>query len=248
MTENRSAPWSGALVLVAGALCYTGTLSDAQPHHHVATQAVRAWTGSFELTDASGRRAVTSAAIIPSGRDHAIRILAPTSGVLIFLDPSAFSRTGADSADVAEWVAAGSELPCWTTPLPPAQLLDDLLAAPPAGYTRPTADTWHPSVLAAVELIPRILPDPVRLTEVAKQVALSPSRLGRLFNEQVGQSFPTYVRWARLRRAVEAVRDGASLTDAAHAAGFTDSAHANRVCHEMFGMSPSQASSELVWA
>ncbi len=245
MTENRSAPWSGALAVVAGALCYTGTLSDAQPHHHVATQAVRAWTGSFELTDASGRRAVTSAAIIPSGRDHAIRILAPTSGVLIFLDPSAFSRTG---ADVAEWVAAGSELPCWTTPLPPAQLLDDLLAAPPAGYTRPTADTWHPSVLAAVELIPRILPEPVRLTEVAKQVALSPSRLGRLFNEQVGQSFPTYVRWARLRRAVEAVRDGASLTDAAHAAGFTDSAHANRVCHEMFGMSPSQASSELVWA
>lgn len=200
------------------------------------------------MTDGHGRRAVTSAAIVPSGRNHSIRILSPTSGVLIFLDPAAFCRIETDNDDVAEWVAAGFELPCWTSPLPPAQLLAELLAAPPAGYLRPTTDLWHPSVLAAVELIPSLLPGPVRLTAVAERVALSPSRLGRLFNEQVGQSFPTYVRWARLRRAVEAVRDGASLTDAAHAAGFTDSAHANRVCHEMFGMSPSDASRELVWA
>ena len=46
---------------------------------------------------------------------------------------------------------------------------------------------------------------------------------------------------------VEALQQGASLTDASHAAGFTDSAHANRVCHEMFGMSPSRASRHLVW-
>lgn len=103
-------------------------------------------------------------------------------------------------------------------------------------------------MLAAVELIPRLLPGTVRLGDVAKHVGLSAGRLGRLFNDQVGQSFPTYVRWARLRAAVEAVRDGASLTEAAHSAGFTDSAHANRVCHEMFGLSPSAASRDLVWA
>lgn len=247
MGGNRDGAWSGALAVVAGALCYTGTLSNAQQHHHVATQVVRARTGAFELADARGRRAVTSAAIIPSGRDHSIRILEPASGVLVFLDPSAFSRTGTDSDDVADWVAAGHNLPRWTEPSTPERLLDELLAAPPAGYSRPAAAGWHPSVLAAVELIPRLLPDTVRLTEVAKAVALSPGRLGRLFNEQVGQSFPTYVRWARLRCAVEALGAGASLTDAAHAAGFTDSAHANRVCHEMFGMSPSHASRDLVW-
>lgn len=248
MSGTRDGAWSGALAVVAGALCYTGTLSDARQHHHVATQVVRAWAGAFELADARGRSAVTSAAVIPSGHDHSIRILEPTSGVLAFLDPSAFSRTGTDSDDVADWVRAGDELPCWASPLPPGRLLDELLTAPPSGYCRPTADIWHPSVLAAVELIPRLLPGTVRLTDVAKDVALSPGRLGRLFNEQVGQSFPTYVRWARLRSAVEAVRDGASLTDAAHAAGFTDSAHANRVCHEMFGLSPSAASRDLVWA
>lgn len=248
MSGNRDGTWSGAVAVVAGALCYTGTLSDARQHHHVATQVVRTFTGAFELSDAHGRRVVTSAAVIPSGHDHGIRILEPTSGILAFLDPSMFSRIATDSDDVATWVAAGHQLPCWTSPLPPEQLLGQLIATPPTGYTRPTADIWHPSVLAAVELIPRLLPGQVRLTDVARQVALSPSRLGRLFNDQVGQSFPTYVRWARLRCAVEAVRDGASLTDAAHAAGFTDSAHANRVCHEMFGLSPSAASRDLVWA
>lgn len=246
--DDDATGWAGAVAVVAGALCYTGKLSDALEHHHMATQVIRAWTGSFELTDAQGRREVTSAAVIPSGCAHWIHILEPAAGILVFLDPSAFTAARSDPDDVTAWVTAGRELPSWTIPLPPEQLLDELLANPPSGYRRPTADTWHPSVLAAVELIPRLLPGPVRLTDVAKHVALSPNRLGRLFNAQVGQSFPTYVRWARLRRAVEALRDGASLTVAAHAAGFADSAHANRVCHEMFGMSPSQASRELVWS
>lgn len=250
MSEGRvsAAPWSGALAIVSGALCYSGSLADAKEHHHVATQVVRTWTGAFELIDGRGRRAITSAAIIPSGQRHAIRIPDPTAGVLIFLDPSAFTRAGTDSDDVAEWARAGDEMSSWTTALPPEQLLDKLMARPPAGYCRPSAQIWHPSVFAAVELIPELLPGPIRLTDVATRVALSPSRLGRLFNEQVGQSFPAYVRWARLRCAVDAVRTGASLTDAAHAAGFSDSAHANRVCHEMFGMSPSDASRDLVWA
>ncbi|MGI8814985.1 MAG: helix-turn-helix domain-containing protein [Pseudonocardia sp.] len=61
-------------------------------------------------------------------------------------------------------------------------------------------------------------------------------------------SFPAYLRWTRLRRAVEGLRAGGNLTDAAHAGGFTDSAHLNRVCHEMFGLAPSAiASDQLRW-
>jgi AraC-like DNA-binding protein len=69
-------------------------------------------------------------------------------------------------------------------------------------------------------------------------VHLSPDRLGRLFTRDVGLSFSAYVRWARLMRAMEIARDGGTLTDAAHAAGFSDSSHANRVVHEMFGIAP----------
>jgi AraC-like DNA-binding protein len=40
--------------------------------------------------------------------------------------------------------------------------------------------------------------------------------------------------------AVGAVRDGASLTDAAHAAGFASSAHFSTAFRDMFGMMPSE--------
>jgi AraC-like DNA-binding protein len=251
---SGSTPWSGALAVDDGALCYLGSLAYARGHHHVATQLVRAWSGSFELTDVQGRRHVGSAAVIPSGCHHSIRILEPCSGFLLFVDPgTAVGRQLSAMADVTDdvrtWFAAGEVIQNWTeTELPdPAKLLaklkETLAATPELAHAN-----WHPSLLAAVELISQRLPERVTLGEVATGIALSPSRLSRLFRDQLGQSFPTYVRWARVRLAIDALRAGASLTDAAHAAGFTDSAHANRVCHEMFGLSPSQASGQLVWS
>lgn len=244
-----SAPWAGAVAVAEGALCYLGALADADTHHHVATQLVRAWSGTFELTDGHGRTAVASAAVIPSGCEHSIRILEPhVAGVLVFVDPALTIDPGpAHAVAVEQWVAAGHALNGWREPSvsDPAVVLTGFLAALPERSRR--AD-WHPSVRAAVALITQGLPGPVGLAATARAVSMSPSRLSRLFNDQVGQSFPTYVRWVRLRRAVEALQDGASLTDAAHAAGFTDSAHANRVCHEMFGLSPSRASRNLMWA
>lgn len=45
----------------------------------------------------------------------------------------------------------------------------------------------------------------------------------------------------RLRTRANCLRLAASLTDAAHAAGFSDSSHANRAFHEMFGIAPTTA-------
>lgn len=99
----------------------------------------------------------------------------------------------------------------------------------------------HPSLRRAVEILPDLLAGPVKITDVACAVSLSPDRLGRLFAREFGLSFPAYVRWLRLIRAFEVARAGASLTDAANAAGFTDSSHANRAFHEMFGLGPAVA-------
>lgn len=249
-----AAPWSGVLAVADGALCYVGALSDARGHHHVATQIVRAWAGSFELTDGRNNRVVTSAAIIPSGCDHSIRIVEPiVSGALVFVDPvapivSEVAKLVRYTDDASGWAVAGQALSWAESSTPdPALILERIVdnQHQDDGFG---CTAWHPSVRAAVELVPALLPERVDLSTIASAVALSPSRLSRLFNEQVGESFPTYVRWVRLRLAVEALQRGLSLTDAAHAAGFTDSAHANRVCHEMFGLSPSQASRNLVWA
>lgn len=77
---------------------------------------------------------------------------------------------------------------------------------------------------------------PVSLVDVAKHVGLSPSRARHLFVDQTGLPFRTYMLWLRLMRAVELFSTGSSLTDAAHAAGFSDSAHLSRTFRRMFGI------------
>ncbi|MGN7782297.1 helix-turn-helix transcriptional regulator [Mycolicibacterium sp. 22603] len=197
---------------------------------------------------------MAQAAIIPSSARHSIRVPhRSVSGALVFLDPGSLLGSGiaelvSGSSDVTRWVAAGYEFvqSMELAAADPASILAMIAGARGAEH-RPDPRPWHPYVRLAVDRVTELLPEPVTLAEVANSVGLSPSRLSRLFNEQVGQSFPAYIRWRRLRLAVEALQRGASLTDAAHTAGFTDSAHANRVCHEMFGLSPSLASRHLAW-
>lgn len=76
----------------------------------------------------------------------------------------------------------------------------------------------------------------VSLADAAGNLGLSQARLRHLFVEQTGLPFRTYVLWLRLMRAVEAYAGGANLTDAAHEAGFADSAHLSRTFRRMFGM------------
>jgi AraC-like DNA-binding protein len=67
-------------------------------------------------------------------------------------------------------------------------------------------------------------------------VFLSPDRLRHLFVEQTGLAFKTYMLWQRLMRALQVYAEGQTLTEAAHAAGFSDSAHFSRVFRRFFGL------------
>ena len=75
---------------------------------------------------------------------------------------------------------------------------------------------------------------------LATHVHLSPSRFRHLFRGQMGMSVQSYLRWQRLIAALRTSACGASLTEAAHAAGFADSAHLTRVFRATFGLPPSQ--------
>jgi AraC family transcriptional regulator len=78
----------------------------------------------------------------------------------------------------------------------------------------------------------------VSLADVVEAGGLSAGRLRHLFVEQTGLPFKTYLLWLRLVRAVQAIADGQSLTQSAHAAGFSDSAHFSRTFRRMFGVAP----------
>lgn len=80
------------------------------------------------------------------------------------------------------------------------------------------------------------LDTPVSLADAAAHVGLSAGRARHLFVEETGLPFRTYLLWRRLMRAAELFSGGASLTDAAHGAGFSDSSHLSRTFRRMFGI------------
>ena len=79
---------------------------------------------------------------------------------------------------------------------------------------------------------------PISLAEAAGFCGISADRLRHLFVEQTGLQFRTYLLWLRLSRGVELLAAGRAATEAAHEAGFADSAHFSRTFRRMFGVAP----------
>jgi AraC-like DNA-binding protein len=104
----------------------------------------------------------------------------------------------------------------------------------------PAVTDVHPAIAEALRLGPALTGGSMLLSDLATRVGLSTSRLGHLFAEQVGVPYPVWRRWLRLQLALAAVQRGASLTTAAHASGFADSAHLTRSCRAMFGITPTE--------
>ncbi|PJZ54922.1 helix-turn-helix transcriptional regulator [Leptospira adleri] len=83
------------------------------------------------------------------------------------------------------------------------------------------------------------LPDSIRMKEIGKDFSISEDRLIRLFKENLGIPLRRYLLWVRILSTVKLLKEGKNLTEAAHAAGFSDSAHFTRTFKENFGFVPS---------
>jgi len=94
-------------------------------------------------------------------------------------------------------------------------------------------------ILRAVAYINGNLEKSLTLDQVAAVAHLSPSRFRHLFAEQTGTGLRPYILWRRFVSVWEHTMRGASLSEAAHAAGFADSAHLTRTCRRMMGIPPS---------
>lgn len=83
------------------------------------------------------------------------------------------------------------------------------------------------------------------LASLAARAALSPSHFAQCLRAETGLPLRAYLRWQRLQRAVAAALAGASLTHAAHEAGFADAAHLTRTFRRHFGLAPSTVFAQL---
>ena len=93
-------------------------------------------------------------------------------------------------------------------------------------------------ILRATTWIRSHLDAPLTLEAVADVACLSPSRFRHLFVEETGMGLRPYILWRRFLRVWELLAAGASVSAAAHAAGFADAAHLSRTSVRMFGFPP----------
>lgn len=122
-------------------------------------------------------------------------------------------------------------------PLPPEHVSVALeRCINPLGKAYPSADR---RVEAVLELIREHITENLSVEYLAGAVNLSVSRLVELFREQVGVPIRRYRQWHRLFVTVIGVERGDTLTNAAIAAGFTDSAHFSHTFRMTLGMTPS---------
>jgi AraC-like DNA-binding protein len=121
---------------------------------------------------------------------------------------------------------------------------DDLREA--AGDARKTPERRiDPRLTRALEALGA---NGLSVAEAAAQVGLSESRLTHLMTESIGAPPRSWRAWLRLQRALgEALFGPANLTDAAHRAGFADSAHLTRTCKQLTGVRPAQMLPKTVY-
>jgi len=98
----------------------------------------------------------------------------------------------------------------------------------------------HPAVRQVLERLRRSgVEDDTSLDSLASAVGLSPSRLMHVFTESVGIPLRPYLAWLRVQRSACAILAGASVTEAAHVAGFSDAPHLSRTFKRRLGFPPS---------
>ena len=221
-------------------------------HSHHAHQLALALEGDFRFrADRQGSWAAFDAAIVTSHCDHEFE-LDGTTVAHLFVEP----ESTAGRALSQQFGALG----LCALPQPVARewanrLLDALrqhadadamqavarAAVAALAATRPdaaTAGEVDAKVVRALEHIRRRVRAPVSLADAAAAATLSPSRFRHLFVQETGTSFRADLLWLRINVAVEAAMAGASWTEAAHEAGFADSAHLSRTHRRMFGIEP----------
>jgi AraC-like DNA-binding protein len=244
----RLSGWAGTVVLASARLVYVGPGSLAARHAHHAIQICVAGAGTLRLRErpnAAWRR--MSSAVIPSDEPHELDAR-DAMVAFLYLEPE-------DARLPTAWAAGGIR----SLDREIARSAVEHMASTPDG-ARSAAAAWRswagalaervigespgpPPISPVIRRILGLLHDPAddrpSLAALAAAAGLSPSRLMHLFRQQVGLPMRAYIRWRRLARAANELAAGATLTEAAHVAGFADSAHLSRTFRTTFGGAPS---------
>jgi AraC-like DNA-binding protein len=207
---------------------YVGPGLDLSPHLNVATTIAVSLRQPFELrtwAKSAGwspwRSEVIS--VIPSETLHHLKSLGPMA--FLYLDPLTDRRHPLSNAVLMR----GRERLRLAAP----QIgLDEAFAVFGLRPHGPQ-DVRIARVVREIERSPNAFG---RLQDAAALACLSPSRFRARFDAEVGLPFRRYRLWRRMAAVMRTIAAGGSLTEAAHAAGFSSSAHLSSTFRRMFGL------------
>lgn len=226
---------------------FTGPLYYNASHQHGAPVFLAGIYGNFRLKLHGGDWLSCRTAVIPAGVLHeldlggdplAVFYIEPTIAGAEALKPLIRNTRELNGA----LVGSGGEVafmrdlyedrynPHWS-----AEALDDLM-----GFSkrRASAETIDPRISQVVEYLFEHGGDLTSVTTLSGLTGLSPSRFQHLFTQQIGVPFRRYRGWNRMRLALREIIRGNNFTTAAHATGFTDSAHFSHEFRKTFGAPP----------
>lgn len=208
------------LALASAATAGVPVFERLLPAHTILMGLRRLRVGEAERTDAT--------IAIPAGTRHTPLEFAGAHACVGYLDPRRFKF--ADAAQLAE---------SWRGFRPG---VDDLreAAVEAMAVVPPRIDGRIARALDAIEQ------EGLSVAEAAARVKLSASRLTHLTTEALGAAPRVWSAWFKLLRAIQYAAAGANLTEAAHRAGFADSAHLTRTCRQMTGVRPGKMIPESV--
>lgn len=244
------AQYTGDFIAFTGGALFIGTGGGTiEPHAHYSIQiALGAPDGLLVQDGRRGEWTPCAGAIVPSRTVHSIDVTRCEWSTVIFVEPEtpagkALTRRAERRVEFLTDEELSTTLPglekAWRQARNAASVQDaarNLISS--LSGTAP----YSPSderVLKAIEYVRDHLDQTLTLEQVADAVHLSPSRFRHLFVEETGMPLRTYQLWRRLLRVWEFLMQGENLAGAAHAAGFSDSAHLSRTCRTMFGLAPS---------
>jgi AraC-like DNA-binding protein len=205
---------------------YVGPSLRLAPHRNSTATLVIGIEQAFRwrLTTAEAEYQSARLAVIPPGLDH--HVIGYGQMAFVYLDAAS-----------DDWVRLQGALPtCEGWLLSQTQWdLPSLCGSLQLGHVPP--DARLASLFNALHADPNAVPN---VATAARLAGLSTSHLQRRFRAITGVSLRRYRAWRRLALAVRGIAHGATLTEAAHAAGFDSSSHFSTRFLDMFGVPPSQ--------
>lgn len=237
---------SGTVHMWNGMILFLGTVIDTALHRHHALQLVLGLDGSFDI-DTEAESISTKAVFIDSDVHHRLRGEASTQALLLF-------ESGSKTANRLKTVLKNRNMLYFSDGVWNKQSIFEfqkcIMEEPNIDQVSDIVKTfldkvfWQtnesnpvdPRIIKARTLIDNLEEKKIFANEIAEALFLSETRFIHLFKQETGIPFRQYLLWKRMMDSIKFLIDTRDITQAAHEAGFSDSAHLARTFKDNFGI------------